>query len=355
MELIELFKKLAEIDSVSGEEKELSNFVLNHLKKLGLNPVQDENFMIYCRTGESSFPKLFCAHLDTVEPGRGVKIIEKDGYLVSQGKTIIGGDNKVSLAAVLYTVEKLLKEGKSFDVELVFSVREETDSGIKDIDKSLIQSKVGFIFDLGGVDNFQDVVTQAPTIWDFKIEIIGKSSHGSRPEDGVNALNGLIEFKDRIKFGRLDEKSTFNVGLINGGDATNTVPGHISLAGDLRSTDHETFEMHKESLENSLKQIEKETGLHIKLEWIPYAFGYNLDTSSHNFKKLSQIYLDEFDIKLEHKAVTSGSDAGFLNYMGVETFCLGYCVENSHSVNERIKIDNFYKLQKIVNTLMVKF
>ncbi|MDQ7021261.1 MAG: peptidase dimerization domain-containing protein [Candidatus Dojkabacteria bacterium] len=277
--------------------------------------------MIYCRTGSSNHPKLFCAHLDTVEPGRGVSIKEEDGYLVSEGKTIIAGDNKVNLACILYSIGKLIEENKDADVELLFSVREETDSGIQAITRSLISSKVGFVYDLGGAGNFSDVVINAPTIWDFKVEITGKSSHGARPEEGVNVLEGFLNLKGKLKLGRLDKFSTLNIGIIRGGDATNTVPGFLKLEGDIRSTDSEIFEVHKKELEKTLKSIEKNNNLKVNLIWIPYAYGYSLDLDSQNYNKLKQLYKDEFNISLNNKTVTSGSDAGFLNYIGVETFC----------------------------------
>lgn len=49
---------------------------------------------------------LLSAHMDTVEPGRGIKPqITEDGYITSDGTTILGADNKLSLACMLYMVD----------------------------------------------------------------------------------------------------------------------------------------------------------------------------------------------------------------------------------------------------------
>lgn len=351
--ITELFTTLVKIDSPSGEEQSVAEFVLRYLQNLGLHPEQDEHGMIYCRIGNDENPKLFCAHMDTVEPGRGIEVIKKDGYLRSNGQTILGGDNKASLAAILYSVKELVEHNDSINIELLFSVREETDSGIQQFDANKLESNVGFVFDAGNGD-LGWITTSAPTLHDVTIEIHGKSSHASRPEEGINTLEILMDMKEDLKLGRLDEFTTFNLGLISGGDATNTVPSMIRLSGDLRSTDSERFEVHKNHIKTLCDTYSKKWNTQINVIWKPYAFGYSINTESELYKNVEQTY-KSMDIELHPQPTTSASDAGFLNYSGITTFCLGDGVEDIHQTSERIKVSTLSSLQEIVKKLMKDF
>lgn len=351
MNSLKLFKKLVSIDSVSGEEKDISDFVCDFLRKLNLNPIQDKHNMIYCQIGDGKNPKLFSAHLDTVEPGRNIKIVEKDGYLMSDGKTILGGDNKVSLALILSNIEKLLNNKKNLNLELLFTVREETNSGILDFDVKKLRSKIGFMFDL--VQKNLGVVTQSgPTIQDVEIYLTGKSAHASRPNEGINTLKFLLGIGKKLKLGQLDEFSTFNLGVIKGGSATNTVPKYLELRGDLRSLDHETFLKHKNDIEKAFKS-NKINATKVEIKWIPYSFAYNLDFKNFPmFEKIKNIYKN-FQINLKPHQAKSGSDASFLNFNKIPTLCLSDGVENPHTINERINLENFYRLESIIKNLML--
>jgi len=350
--LTELFKTLAEIDSVSGEEQDISNYILNYLKELGIKPISDSFNNIYARIGNQPHPKLFCAHMDTVEPGRGVKVLEENGVLKSNGETIIGGDNKASVALILYTLTKLMSQGRDLNVELLFTVREETDSGVSQFDTSILKSKVGFVFD-GGNGSLGWLAKSAPTIQDFKIKITGKSAHASLPEEGNNVLNFLYDLKDKVKLGRPDEFTTLNIGIINGGIATNSIPGTLSLEGDLRSSKTENFEDHKKNFEDAINQTANQHGMAVDFKWIPYAYGYEMDLTTPNFNNVKELY-KTFDINIVPTDVKGGSDAAFLNYKGIESFCLGDSVVDVHTVNERIEVKKFNLLQQIVESLFLK-
>ncbi|MFW5720171.1 MAG: M20/M25/M40 family metallo-hydrolase [Candidatus Dojkabacteria bacterium] len=352
-DLINLFKTLAHIDSPSGEESDVATYILDFLRGMGLEPELDAHGMVYCRVGSGENPVLFCAHMDTVEPGRGIEVIEEDGVLHSAGSTIMGGDNKISLATILFTVKKLLDSGVSPNIELLFSVREETDSGIRLFDVSRLESKTGFVFD-GGKGSLEWVVTKASTIEDFVLTLTGKSSHASRPEDGTNVLEVFCRLGNELTLGRIDPQSTFNIGKITGGDATNTVPSKLVLEGDLRSSSIDGYKRIKDQIVSIITELGNAHRVGVKFRWIPYTFGYELSQESPAYTRLQAIY-SSLGITLAPTATTSGSDAGFLNASGIETFCLGDGVVGTHTVEEHIERARLQKLAEIVEHVMVKF
>lgn len=349
--LLQLFKELVAIDSPSGEEEGMSDFIMKYLTNLGLTPRRDKNLMIYCKVGKNQSQAIFCAHLDTVEPGRDIQVIENSEYLSSAGNTILGADNKVSVSAILHSTTKVIEQKIPANFEIIFSVREETNSGISEFDTRLLQAKRAYIFDAGNGD-LAKVVTAAPYIIDFAITVTGQPAHASSPEKGNNALITATSILTQISLGRADANSTLNVGLISGGSATNTVPGIVEFSGDLRSTDNDSFNKIKQQIINICKRLEDSSGCIIKIKWTPYSLGYTLNTDTLEYRELSKVY-EELGYKLKQIKTTSGSDAGFFNSLGITGFCLGDGVENAHGYNERISIKTFLELEKIVFQLMI--
>lgn len=353
-QIINFFLKLVAIDSPSGEEKNVSQFIFQYLKNLNLHPKKDKNDQIYCsiNNNPSKKPILFCAHLDTVEPGRNIKPVIRGGYITSGGKTILGADNKVAVASILYAISELISE--KINVELVFSVREETDGGIKQFNYHQLRSKVGFVFDLTD-ESMEGVILKAPYIDDFVFQFYGKLSHASRPEQGINVLSHFLACFSQLSLGRVDKETTFNIGIISGGRATNSVPDYLEVKGDLRSLNKKKFFTLKKRIEEKINFYSNKTKVKADVRWLPYCCGYHIKVNDSYYLRLKKIYDEKFNLKLKPIVSSGGSDASFLNTIGIKTFCLGDGAINSHSLEERVKISNLIRLKEIVKALIRYF
>jgi tripeptide aminopeptidase len=337
--LVDLFIQLSQIDSESGNETQLANFLINYLKLLGIRCIQYGD-MVYARLGTGK-PRLFCVHMDTVRPGRGVKVINQNGWIKSDGMTILGADNKAAIAAMLVALGNI--DRLRANLEFLFTTREETDGGIKKLEPSILHSKVGYVFDLAG--DLNRVVEKTASIVDFKIKVLGKSAHASRPEEGVNAFEVACGVMSSLPIGRIDEETTFNIGVVVGEGTTNTVLANLILEGDLRSSNRATFE-------SMQKRIADAFGNKAEVEWRPYCDGYEISPKSANTNNLADVYR-KLGMNLEFVRSTSGSDASWLNNQGIETYCLGDGVLDPHTLTERIKIEDLIRLEEIMETLMV--
>jgi len=161
-----------------------------------------------------------------------------------------------------------------------------------------------------------------------------------------------MSMNNSLKLGRPDEFSTLNIRIVRAGIATNSVPGELILEGDLRSTKIENFNINKANFEEVLNNAVKKFGSRISIEWIPYSFGYEMNLNSNKYTAVKNIY-SNFKVDLKPVDVKGGSDAAFLNYVGIESFCLGDSVIDVHTVHERIEVKKYLELQQIVETLFL--
>lgn len=117
--LIATFTELVEVASVSGKEGDFVQLLKNKLTTLGLTVYEDDsmkttglgaNNIIAKYTGNlEKEPVFFSCHVDTVEPGEGIEVIEKNDILYSKGETILGADNKAGIAILLEMVETIIE------------------------------------------------------------------------------------------------------------------------------------------------------------------------------------------------------------------------------------------------------
>ncbi len=158
---------------------------------------------------------LFSAHMDTVSPGIGIKPIIKDGVIYSDGTTILGGDDKAGIAAILEAIEIIVENNIPHgDIEVVFSIFEEGGLfGAKNLDYTKLNAKVGFVLDSGGEPG--QIIVQGPAQNKINAKFIGKEAHaGVAPENGISAIQIAAEAISNMKLLRIDEETTANIGYI---------------------------------------------------------------------------------------------------------------------------------------------
>jgi len=231
-DLVELFLTLVKIDSPSGNETEVCKFIASYLEKMGIKSKTDKVGNLFACVSGKGEPVILGAHMDTVEPGCGIKPKIEKGIIKSDGTTILGADNKIAIACILAAITKVPKENRK-SLELVFSVREETNSGINEFDFSLLRGKVGLVADRASFVGV--IVLSSPWIENLTVDVIGKSTHAGSPEKGINALSLASEAISKLTWGRISSKTTANIGTIKGGSAMNTIPEKIELVGEVRS------------------------------------------------------------------------------------------------------------------------
>ena len=370
--VIEEFKRLVSFDSESFKEIEISEYVYNTLKDLGLDLTIDNagdllarengfdfkhskgNIYGYLKgTGNDSV--LFSSHLDTVSPGINKKaIIDENGVIKSDGTTVLGADDISGLVSIIEAL-RIIKENnlKHKDIEVLISIAEEPYcQGTKYFDFSKIKSKKAYVLDLDGpVGN---AAISAPSIISFTIEIFGLSAHaGFHPEDGINAITILGNALSKIKVGRLNEKTLLNFGKVYGGLQRNSVPDYVNIIGEVRSLDREEAIQTLDGVKAIFEEEALKIGGKIKLD-------YDVKIEAYNVKKDSDTVKDFINAlsKLGYKGpelinTFGGSDNNNLNKHGIQGIVISSGMNLCHTVNEYTSVDELIKSIKIVLTLML--
>lgn len=100
---------LIRIDSPTGEEDNIDSEVSSRLTNLGFTVKHDSFNNVVATLSGVGEPVLLSAHLDTVEPGRGINPIREGDLLKSDGTTILGGDCKAGLSIILEAIESVVQ------------------------------------------------------------------------------------------------------------------------------------------------------------------------------------------------------------------------------------------------------
>ena len=186
--LVNAFCELVKIDSPSDEEEDVAKHLTERLENMGFNVARDDHGNLIA-SEEGADPLMLSAHMDTVEPGRSIKP-QVDGDIIrSDGTTILGGDCKAGVAAIMEALESAKEDDSPRrPVQVVFTRGEEIGLiGAANLDYSMIHCKEAVVFDGNGPVN--TITGSSPTYMAFDITVTGRGAHaGVEPEKGISAI-----------------------------------------------------------------------------------------------------------------------------------------------------------------------
>jgi tripeptide aminopeptidase len=246
------FAELCRIESPSGRERGCAERVIAELRALGVEVEEDRageltgsdcgNLLARLAGGtpaqhdpsQRRRSLMLCAHLDTVPLQAEVEPVLLDGVWENANAGILGADNKAAIAVLLALARHVSREGAPVDLELLFTVGEETAlAGARAFDVSRLRSDFGYVFD--HASPIGEVIVGSPSHFRIEASFHGAAAHaGIRPETGRSAVLAAARAIASMPLGRLDEESTVNVGRIEGGTAINVVPERCTLLAEVR-------------------------------------------------------------------------------------------------------------------------
>jgi tripeptide aminopeptidase len=185
-------------------------------------------------------PIFLCAHLDTVPPSGPIEPVVDDGVVRNSAGTILGADDKSAVAVMLEATRRIVEEGRPHaGLELLFTPKEEVGLvGAYAFDYTRLAARIGYVYDQAAPVG--EVVLGAPSAVGIEAVFRGRAAHaGMYPEDGRSAIAAAARAIADMRLGRVDEETSANVGVIEGGTARNIVPDRCWFRAEARSHDEE--------------------------------------------------------------------------------------------------------------------
>ncbi len=353
--LIKQFIDLVKIDSETKHEREIADYLTGIFEQLGLTVKEDQANKgtdhvagnLICELEGKNEEKdaiFFTSHMDTVVPGKGINPILEDGYIKTDGTTILGADDKAGLASMIETIH-LIKEKEIKHGKITFLITFGEESGLVGSSKfniTKLDAKYGYALDSDG--DVGKITVAAPAQAKLFITVFGKSAHaGLHPEKGISAISIAAKAIAKMKLGRIDEDTTANIGRFEGGRQTNIVCDEVQVVAEARSLSSTKLEKQVEHMCETFKQVAKEMGSSSKIAVKHMYPGYHFSEKDPVIEK-AVIAINKIGLKPSLVRSGGGSDANHLSGKGVPTINLAVGYEDIHTVNEKIKIKELEKI-----------
>ncbi|MDY0396501.1 M20/M25/M40 family metallo-hydrolase [Virgibacillus halophilus] len=363
--LVEEFMELVKVDSETKNEAEICAVLKEKFTALGLEVVEDDakektghgagNLICTLKGRKTDADVIyFTSHMDTVVPGNQIKPSIKDGYIVSDGTTILGSDDKAGLAAILEAIRSLKENNTEHgDIQFIITVGEESGLvGAKALDESLLRAQYGYAIDSDGpVGN---IVVAAPTQAKVLATVKGKTAHaGVAPEKGVSAITLAAKAVANMPLGRIDAETTANIGYFRGGQQTNIVCDYVEILAEARSLVPEKMERQVEKMKTAFRSAAEEFGGEVELDVQVMYPGFKHQAGD---KVVEVARAAARSIGRESELVQSGggSDANVIAGYGIPTVNLSVGYEEIHTTNERIPVAELEKVCELVTAIVAE-
>jgi len=360
--LIQHFIDLVKINSESRNEKAIAENLAEQLGQMGFQisklpvPADISNgFNIYAKLpGQLDGSVLLSCHMDTVSPGNNIEPVINDGVISSKGDTILGGDDKSGIAAIIEAVRCIQAQNVPHKtIELAFTVYEEGGlHGSKHFDMSYVESQQAIVLDSGG--DIGTIITVAPGQQNLKVTIKGKPAHaGLAPEEGINALTVAADAVGQMKLSRIDNETTANIGVINGGQATNIVMPELYLEAEARSLDDRKLASQVNHMVSTFKEAAEKYRAEINIESTRAYNAYRIDDNDAFVDSVKTAFIAN-GVQPKTQSTGGGSDANIFNEKGIKTINLSTGMAKVHTTEEYIKIEDMVGITEFMYTYLTQ-
>ena len=353
------FLELVRISSVSKREGNVAKRLTTILEGIGATvEIDDAGDKIGSDTGNlvARFPGtapdvapfLLCGHMDTVPPADNVRPVLDGDVIRTDGTTVLGGDDKSGIVAILETV-RLLRERQipHGPIDVLFTICEELGLiGAKHFDVGRLRARTGLVLDCDGV---HELITRAPAANRMQFTVHGLEAHaGLAPEQGISAVQVAAEAIAAMRLGRVDAATTANVGRIEGGLASNIIPNRVVLRAETRSLTLEALEAQTRHMLECIERAASRRSVtvagktttarveaRVERDYEPLSVA-----DDTRIVRLVRGAAERLSKPFKTRSTGAASDANVFSGRGVEVANLGCGMRQIHTVNEWVDVND---------------
>ncbi|EGU38237.1 hypothetical protein VII00023_08194 [Vibrio ichthyoenteri ATCC 700023] len=362
--VIEHFIAMAGISSPSYKEAQVSAYIQAQLAKYGIEFYQDNAHLEYqvegaqCGNLIALLPGTLAgtialsAHMDTVTPCEKITIVEEGDWIKTDGKSVLGGDDKAGIAVILDALITLASNTSPHpSIVAIFTIAEEVGlKGAKALDFSRLPSiDLAYVIDAGG--EIGTAYISAPYSAKGVVTIKGRSGHASEPETGCNAMVAGAKLITQLPIGRVDEETTSNIGIIHGGNATNIIMESVDITFEVRSTVQNKVQAFVDEVTHQLEMLQDIMPISYENRIAQGTPGFRLDTSSDLVSTFTSSCIQQ-GLEVQLNDGMGGSDANIFNRSGIPCMDISVGMTQIHSVNECIKKSDIIACRDLIITVL---
>ncbi len=361
MGVVERFQSIVPIDNPSGREATIRQAIETALGEMGISDCSVDaagNLFVRVPGNPGKETIMLSAHMDSVPPCEGIVPVldERAGRPVirSEGRTILGADDKSGIAVALEVVSQLAQQGfrDNHPLELFFSTGEEVGlTGAKGFDMNQVRASYCYVLD--GEGRVGLIFNAGPSQENIQIDCTGRAAHaGIAPEAGISAIQMGAALCAQLPSGRLAEDLTCNLGVIQGGNAMNIVAPALSIKGEMRSHDEAKLSQLLGTYQTVCRQVqERFTGGAVALNNVRRYDRFFVHPEQVVIQRAVQ-HGDALGLRPQLAPMNIGSDAHILNRNGLPTVVLGMGFHYSHSLGEFIYCEELEQVCQLVQRLV---
>lgn len=344
---LDLTVEIQQIAAPTFAERERAIHIFNRFKRMALADVSiDDLGNVYGRlpgTGSDRPPVILSAHTDTVFPA------DTDLTTRREGNRIFGpgiADNSAGVAGLIRIIESMQAHGTipPRDVWAVANVGEEglgDLNGMRAVYERFGQKSTYVVLEGG---SFGHLIHQGIGVHRFKVSVSAAGGHSWADfgqSSAIHTMGSIIHQISQIQVPK-SPKTSFNVGVIEGGTSINTIARKASFLLDLRSTEIDSLKKLQRKVEAILHRYHDQNQVLVTWEQIGNRPAGNLTSSSPLIKWSVDALKTVGARKIEEGA--SSTDANIPLANGAAAVCLGIANSgNVHRTDEYLDYTNFAK------------
>lgn len=391
-----IIKELIELLNIPGpstEEKMVAAYVESVFRSLGVpgsairyDHAQDQseyggqvgNLIIRLprRGGHPGASRLFMAHIDSVALCRGARpqlVPAADGrprrIVNDNPQAALGADNRTGVSVLVHLARHLCGGAAAHPpITFAFTVQEELGLiGARGLDLAALQPDppaMGFNYDGGRVTNIVVAVIGATR---FFIDLHGKAAHtGINPQDGVScavaAAKAIADLARAGWHGRIERpegKGSANIGVLQGGQMTNTVMDTLVVRGEARSHDaafrQQIVDLYHDRFMQMAGDTRNASGECARVDWKlgPCYDAFALPADAPVVRTASAA-MRALGIEPVLEVNDGGMDANWINARGLPMVTLGTGQHGAHTTREWIDADEHLAACRLAERIAVE-
>lgn len=348
-ETLELLEALCKIPAPSHHEEKRAAFCKNWLEKAGakgvyIDAAKNVVYPMNCEGRDDLV--VFMAHTDTVFPDT----IEPMPYAKDENRIYSPGvgDDTICLAMMLMVIKDILQNHRKPNCGILFAANA-CEEGLGDLKgvKQLMADYPGRISRVYTFDGCYDaLVCKCVGSHRYKVSVETEGGHSFNAFGKRNAIVAAAEVICRLNDCALpcdeDSKTTFNVGVIEGGTSVNTIAQHVSFLYEYRSDSHICLEKMKSFFENEIEKAKRDKEANIVVETIGVRPCGNLKDTTELEQMIERTKaICEKETGLTCRLTSGSTDANIPMSLGIPAICVGtYMGGGMHTREEYLEIES---------------